>query len=521
MNTPQLREVLDELYALDPTLRTQEEELIPVLEKLLKRKPDTEPDPAFVQKLRVLLRDKAAEGPAPSSFFSFLTMPTFNYAITGAVLGAIITGPVVYGIMSSGGIPAFPTDGTREQALFSYSVEDTGSRAFGELANGNVDTYGMRGGSPSPEMAMNSRPQSGGGGDAAVTMDGDQKMMIAPEMTEYTLKFDGELPALTAEQIDVFKRQKGISSADVSTILGAFDTGLVDLTSFGGAKADNISFYQDTQYGYMVNVSFREGVISMNANWEKWPHPESSCMDEACYQRYRIKIGDIPADETILSIADDFIDAHNVDLSQYGEPEVDNMWRVNYEAADNKADYYLPEISRVIYPQLVDGKPVYDESGAKSGISVGVNVREKKVSDVWGIMDQKYLKSAYPAVTDISLITAYLENFGKMPEGWMPEGTTVTKAEITLGTPEIAFVKHYTYENNVSDELIIPALVFPVTNVPAGTYFYRNSITVPLAADILEKMTSQSDGGGMPRPMPIDVMMREEAALPATDDAQE
>lgn len=508
-----MREILDELYALDPALKAQEEELIPILEKLLKHKPDTEPDPAFVQKLRALLRDKAAEAPARSSFFSFLTMNHLNYAITGAVLGAIITGPVVYGITQNGGLPAYPTDGTREQALFSYSVEETGSKAFGELSAGNtVDAYGRGGGAP--EMAMsNPRPQSGGGGDASM----DQKMLVAPEMTEYTLKFDGELPALTAEQIEVFKRQKGISSADVSTILGSFNTGLMDLGSFAGAKTDMVTFYQDAPYGYMVTVAFREGAISMNANWEKWPHPESSCMDEACYQRYRIKIGEIPADETLLSIAGDFMDAHNVDLAQYGEPEVDNMWRVNYEAADNKADYYIPEVARVIYPQLVDGKPVYDESGTKAGISVGINVREKKVSDVWGIMDQKYLKSDYPAVTDASLVTAYLNNFGKLSQGWMQEGTKVTQAEITLGTPEIAFVKHYTFENGVSDELIVPALVFPVTNVPAGTYFYRDSITVPLAADILKKMTEQP--GGDPRPMPIDVMLRDEA--PAADSVEE
>jgi hypothetical protein len=228
----------------------------------------------------------------------------------------------------------------------------------------------------------------------------------------------------------------------------------------------------------------------------------------------RLKIGDIPADDVILGIAADFVRAHGIDLSKYGTPEVDNLWRQQYEQTPDKNQYYIPDQIRVIYPLLVEGQPVYDESGGKSGLSIGVNIREKKVADIWGIQDQKYLKSSYPAVTDPAKITAYLENQGRMYTDWLPEGSTVKTVDITLGTPEMGYVKMYNYENNMSEELIVPALIFPVTNVPAGEVYYRNSVTVPLASDILEKALNQPN----PRPLPIDTMILEDEAMLRTQE---
>lgn len=507
----QLRTVLDELYALDPELRAQEEELIPILQRLLENKPDATPDEAFVQRLRVLLRDEAASAPsrtASRSIFSFFSMPSYQYAITGAVLGAVITGPVVYGIMQSGGVRSVPTD--EGEAIFSYAVEDAGDRAFGDLDNaisGLEFGRGQGGGGGPP--AMDSALPLATSSENATASDVEQRMMIAPgEITEYRLVFDGEMPALSDEQVEILRRQKGVSNADVGAIMRSFNTGLIDLESFGGAKADTISFYQDVPYGYMVNVSFREGMISLNANWEQWPHPEADCRDEACFRRLRLDIADVPSDDVILGIADDFVRAHGIDLAQYSEPEVDDLWRRTYEQSPDKSQLYVPDQIRVIYPLLVEGKPVYDEGGAKTGISVGVNIRENKVSDVWGIQDQKYQRSSYPAVTDASLITEYLEKQGNLYGDWLPEGATVKTVEVTLGTPEAGYVKVYSYENGRSDELIVPALLFPVTNVPAGETYYRETVAVPLASDILQKSLSQPG----PRPMPVEPLMIEEDA---------
>jgi hypothetical protein len=266
-----------------------------------------------------------------------------------------------------------------------------------------------------------------------------------------------------------------------------------------------ISFYQDTDYGYFVTVSFREGSISLNQNWETWPHPENNCRDEACFQRYRVQFDDIPADDVLIGTAQEFVEQHGVDLSQYGAPEVDRQWQTQYEAATDKSMIYLPDAVRVTYPLLVDGKPVYDEGGTKAGISLGINVRADRVSDAWGITDQKYQKSGYAGVTDAAQINSYLQNYGKVNGDWMPPNTTKKSVDVTLGTPELSLVRMYTYNNNVNEELLVPALVFPVTNVPAGEYFYNTSITVPLASDLLKQRTD------IVNPMPMPLIMEDAA----------
>ncbi len=505
-----LRSILGELYTIDPSLQDHEAELIPVLEAMMRSKPDVTPDEAFIQRLRSMLREKNVmvsssnhdqkKYSSSSSFFSFFTMNHLQYTVTGVVLGAIIAGPITYSLTQSGGLPSFTNESNGTQKLFSYSVEDSGSSAFGDLSTVQQNTaYGRGGGGGAPEIdtAMSARPQSGGGGGDAMMID-PKIGLIAPEMTQYNLVFDGALPSLT-DSVDVYSRMRGVSNADIGQILSAFNTGLIDLGSFGNAKTDMISFYQDTEYGYMVNVSFREGTININQNWEKWPHPESACRDEACYQRFRVKAEDVPADDVLIGIANAFVEKYSIDLSQYGEPEVNNQWRAQYEAATDKSMVWIPDGAQVIYPLLIDGKPVYDEGGMKTGISINVNVREKRVSDAWGIMDQKYRKSAYAGVTDEAAIRAFIDAYGVFPTDFMPQGTTVKSVDITLGTPEVSLVRMYHYRDNMSDELLVPALVFPVTNVPEGEYFYQKSITVPLAADLLKERTGQ----GNPVPMPL------------------
>lgn len=423
-------------------------------------------------------------------------MHNLQYTLTGLVLGAIVAAPLTYSLTQHGGLPAPASD--RTQTLFLYSVEETGSSAFGDLSMATAN-YGRGGGGGAPAMdsAMMTRPQSGGGGSDGMMID-PTIGIVPPEITEYRLVYNGEIAGLN-DAVDVFKRQKNTSNADLSRILGSLNTGIIDLGSFPGAKTDMITFYQDTQYGYMVTVSFRDGSIALNQNWEKWPHPESNCQDEACFQRYRLQADDIPADGVLIDIAADFVADHGIDLSQYGAPEVDHQWRTQYEAASDKSMMWIPDSVRVIYPLLVDGKPVYEEGGGKAGITIGVNVREDRVSDVWGLTDQKYQKSSYAGVTDEAAIRGYLGNYGKMDTSWMPPNTERKTVEITLGTPELSLVRMYRYDNNTNDELLVPALVFPVTNVPAGEYFYNTSITVPLAVDLLKERTD----GGNPVPMPL------------------
>ncbi|MFA6039192.1 MAG: hypothetical protein WCV62_00495 [Candidatus Peribacteraceae bacterium] len=473
-----ISDILDDLYRIDPTLREHETELIPLLEKLIKHRPDVKPDETFVRELRSRLlalarEDSLAGQNTRSPFFSFFTMQRTTPILAGLVLGALLAAPATYYVLRPGALPLNEKTGS---PLFSYSItKEAAPQAFGDL----------------PAIASPSAAQGrggGGGGDAAmIAPDG-----ILPAYTQYEYVYEGELPTLP-QAVDVLQRERRIAGPAITSLLKGFNMGMVDLGSFPNAALDSMTFSQGTDFGYMVNLLLRDGQIGIAQDWERWPHPEAVCKDEACYKRYRPTIDDVPSDDRLISTAAAFLAEHQVDLSHYGEPEVDMNWRQEYERAAVKSDAFIPDSVRVLYPLLVEGKPVYDMGGTKSGIGVSVHLKHNRVSDVWGLQNQTYKSSSYAGVQDAESVKTYLKNMEKLPYRVLAEqGTQEAKiTTVTLGEPHMGYTLVYQQDGVSSRELFVPALIFPVLNPPQDYSFYRSSIAVPLAKDIIDK---QKDG---------------------------
>jgi hypothetical protein len=405
-------------------------------------------------------------------------MEKIFYAIGGAVTAAAVLLVAVFGVngMRAPGAP-----------LFAYQVRDAGDEAFGNL-------------SVIPAVA-NVRPQSGGGGgNPAVSMTTDSKMMIYPgEFTRFKYVFEGELPALPGANVDVFRRDVSNLSVPFSSIASRFNMGTVDVDSFSSMRVESLQLVQDESFGYMINIGMREGAVNVSANWERWP--QSNCQTEECFRRERMTLAQMLPDDQVISIAQAFVQDHGVDLSAYGEPVVDSAWRADYERMTNKDEAYLPEVQRVIFPLVVEGKTVYDQSGIPMGISIGVHAKHKRVFEAWGIMDRSYDQSSYAGVTDAAAITKFLENFENYPVDILAsEGTTIKQATVKLGTPEISLVQFYRYENNRNDELLVPSFIFPVESVDGAQAPYRQAVVVPLAQEMLDQQ--------QPIVMPMDAAVR-------------
>jgi hypothetical protein len=524
MTPSTLDSILEDLYAIDPALRQHEQQLRPLVELLLKNNPGQAPDAAFVEELRGKLRQHAAvlteqrhdstsflagQSSRSEGWSSFIMNP-FSAALGGAVVTAVVLVPALYYGVGPSGTPAPAVSGT---PLFSYAVNPVGANAFGELSppgdgnprpqsgggGGGMGTGMGGGGGIAMDMAMPAptAPASGEASNAKIA-PGMDRMMIAPEITEYAYSFTGDLPALT-EQVDVLKRAKNLASVSLTSLLGSLNIGTVDLSSFGDAKLDNVTFNQTRDKGYSVSLNLHEGTVGINQNWPTWPHPEADCRDDACYRKYRIKLSEIPSEETIIATANDFLRSHGIDASQYGEPEVDMQWKTEYDKAPNKDQAYIPDAMRVIYPQKIQDKTVYEDYGNKAGISVGVSVREKQVTDVWGITSQRYDQSSYAGVTDRAVITNYLDTFEKIRKDGFPPETKIKTVKVTLGTPTLGYVKMYKQEGQEGAELFVPALIFPVDSTENKEQFYRPSVIVPLAKQLLEERLAQQ-GGGVVRP---------------------
>lgn len=460
--------------------------------------PAAAPDEAFLQHLQVRLRDRATALSTPVPTLSI--MQKYFYALGGAVAAAVIL-PVAYLAATKqapvpAGAPLFPTD--------AVTIEQAANReAFGSLSTVQLGEMGGRGGGG-----------GGMGGDMAVTnpvapmtteaygsadgkMIAPDSLIYIPERYEYV--YNGEITGLTPE-VSVLKRETPKASVPYSTIADRLNFGSIDLGAFAGTNLDSITITQEREFGYYINLNLRDGSVNINPNWGYWPGHD--CQTEACYRQNQVKIGDLLSDEEVIRIARAFAEEYGIDLSAYGEPKVDSFWRRDYERAEDKSMAYVPETQRVVFPQLVDGKPVYDQSGMTMGLSIGVHAKHKRVADLWGLMKTSYQKSAYDGVTDPQQIKDFLTTIDRFPAEAYPMDQQFKTTKVVLGTPTVAYATFYRYDGNRGEDLVAPALIFPVESVEGEGYIYRQNVVVPLAAEMLKPQ----DGGVMPMPMPVDLV---------------
>lgn len=503
-----MKTFLDDLYEIDPTLKAHEADIIPLVEKLMTSDPAAEPDSEFVKRLRMQLKERAADLTTPQS----AGFQKWLFALGGAVSAAVII-PVAFVAMDQ--MKSSRPVVSDSSALFSYSISEEGKEAFGPLsgiaADGGMTRNqsgggGMGGGNPVPVPSMASEMMTTDATAPGIGSGGDAKMIAPYPMTRYEYVYAGTLPELTST-VAVYKRNASRKNVPFSAIGSSLNLGNIDLSSFDDLSLENVSFSQNKQYGYQLNVNLRESSVSIDAQWDQWPM--GKCRTDACFQAERVKLTDIPTDDQLVAIAQDFVKNHAIDVTHYGEPEVDMQWKRDYDRATNKVDAWIPDQIRVVYPLVIDGNEVSDQGGMPFGISVSVHIKSRRVMNVYGLMSRDYSKSDYAGVSDAKQITDYLaqlDNYAWMPE---PEMRDVKTATVTLGEPVAGYSVYYTYKDNVNQELLIPVLTFPVTNVAGGDpYFYRSTVMVPLAAEMLKEQT----GGGMPIPMPRPMPMPIDAA---------
>lgn len=487
--------ILSELYELDESLRQHEEELIKVIAAFEKARPDPVIDKRFVKELRTQLLARATEDRQRfinTNNFNFMNKLAFG--IGGAALALIIAIPLLTKdkTQSLPGVTDSPWNASAE-------ITPVSDGAFGVLSDTETAEQATGLGSANPVAPMaESLPSAetmeikgfGGGGGMMV----DSRIALPP--VEYTYVYTGEPLSLAENQVSVLRKTKGnAAAADLARRFGNINFGVVDLGTFSNQIINNISFLEDKEYGYMINADLLEGTISINQNWQRWPQPDYT---------NRIDISDIPADETIIAKADEFLRAHNISTSQYADPLVQNDWRKGYEQAQDKANYYIPEIAQVIYPLVIDDQIVYDQGGRETGLMVSVNLLYDKVVYVTGLTSQQYQSSQYTAVTDSQRILDLVAQGGLYPR-WYYNNEAAEVQELEIGTPRQVLTRFYHYTNNESQELLAPALLFPILNPPAEGYWYETSIIIPLVEDLIPKNIDRPDVG-IPEPMPLEAL---------------
>jgi hypothetical protein len=497
MSNKQIKNLIDELYKIDESLKDYGPQLEKIIAKIIEAKPDVKIDEQFKEELYKQLMVKAGK-PKPAkvggiNVWQQIFSKKLSYAFMGAVAIVVIMFGVNYFVSINKKEPFQAPSGLSNEfnkvvlsdnAFGSLAVaEEQGAQeldtAYAPVGRGGEGTAGSGGGT----STISAMPEK-------IACMGQEGCIIPPNyFPEYV--YVGEDAKLEQDKMEVLRRKNKIMPLG---ILETFDFGLTDLSAFKDAKIQTINFVQDKPYGYTVFINFDEGTISIDAYWPKWPQPYSKCADEKCYESMQLDLSDLPADEELIAIANRFIAEHGIDLKNYGQPEIENEWR--NQPGILKAQLYVPDYISLVYPLLINGKFVYEQSGTKFGVRVGINIREKKVSGLYNLSLQEYESSMYETETDFSRILEIAEKGGMNGYYYWSEGQS-QKVEIGTPSQEYLVIWKYDQEKQINQMLIVPALIFPVTKTPTEGYYYSKNIIVPLVKELLEEREIP------PYPMPL------------------
>jgi hypothetical protein len=520
----EIEKILEDVYLIDPELKKHEDDLKKILTEIIQKKPDTKFDESFKEELKIKLLSRAedliAEKNLKANWFSGIFMvKNFSYAVFGAGLVIFILAPVLF-LMSfqSQVLQVVPKNekASQKQAIFTSGIHKAESNAFGKLSSTAAQASNA---GETAAVSRSSAPMAlgmggGGGGTSAsgvstVSTDSSvatSKMMMPynPEKINYIYIYDGQDFSLKESSLPVFKRIKDNDGGQsLAGVLKNLNFGFVDLAKFENLKVNNLNLTEDKEFGYMLSVNLDENSISISENWLKWPNIYNNCQDEACFAKNRLQPGDVPADDQVISVAQEFLTGLGVDMSYYGTAYVQDAWRVEYARAEDKSNAWVPDSLNVVFPLVINGQTVYDTGGERSGLNVSVDIRNMKVSGVFDIIGNNYDSSSYEAITDTDVVMKSVKSGGY--QNYL--GATVydnpdKTVEIKLDSPTIDLVRYYNYSNEkgTTEELFVPALIFPVKSVSDDTaYFYRKSIIVPLAKEIFEADNNRI----LPVPMPL------------------
>jgi hypothetical protein len=521
MNTQELQQLIKEL-GLDPN----QPQLQKLLWQILQSKPQVKMSPSFKQQLRAKLEHTINASVSKTKTASVQIQPQshntllINLTLMKKImipalvtLVVVVAGGAWYANQRNPGLIDIGGSG----AILSgkYSVDEVEAGSFGDLSkvaivgpsSGAGAGGGLGVGTDAPKTTNSERMAT-----APVGTGGGTDASILPYPDAYNFVYEGQEITGLAETQDVLKRQKPEQrDSVVSRIIRIFSFGLIDLSKFTNPRIQNFAFMEDKDFGLSVNIDLNQGNIGIYQNWEKWPQPRYECKDNYCGIIPRITEADIPSDEEALRIASQFVSDYGISLEGYGAPMVYDPynWRIAYNKAEDKSSFTMPETVNVLYPIEIEGQRVFDENGYPSGMNINIDVRTRRVINMYGLETKQFQRSAYQGETDVKRILAIANRGGYRNQLW--EGTN--RQTLILDTPTVQLVRIW-YSNNpayMGEELYVPALVFPIRNVEQTNY-WRKSVVVPLVKELLD---NENQGGGPVVPLP---MPTEEQPIPVEPD---
>ncbi len=505
-----LNEILKEIYLIDPSLKKEEEKIRSLIENMISAQPEAKINEEFVASLKEKIFAEI-DNMETKKGTKILFWHKLTYVSAGAVVVILFSFLVLPNLVDRD----FKIGGDKSIALLD-------ERAFGDL---NVELSERNAGDSieamTGERAGDSVMGLGTSSDSMPSQVEDISIMPYPvEQKNYVYTYKGNLlDEISLSEISslVYKREiENNSARQVASRLSTTPNLPINLNNFSQKEVRHININEERDYGYSISLNLANNTLSIYSNWQKWPQPYKDCYDRECIEDLKLGASDMLSESQLISIANNFVNDYEVDLSNYAPAHVSNETIARITNLENNPEHNYPQEASVIYPLIINNKEVVDNYGKKEGIQVSINIRERKVSSVYNINYSNLVSSSYNLIDNLENIKPLLLRGGLSPDIYRQNN--LEEIEIELDEPRISLVRTWipsSDTNRGSTEIFIPSLVFPIKEIP-NEYFYRQQVVVPLTKEVFEKSLEKLDNQ---RPGDYDIlpMPRIEPDMPRID----
>lgn len=467
MSKKQIKNILEDIYKIDKSLKNYGSQLEKIVIEILNAKPEVSIDKEFKKELYQEIMARVSELKPKKTAWNFVNLfKSWQVYAFSAVAVIIILAAVV----------VFPGGG---KVNFNLGINDIKDSGFGPLALSD---------SSSPEA----RGVGGGGAPGAKgTLGLPAPGYAEPGYTEFKYVYIGDNFSIDEDTAWVYKRKVDSSASKAfARKISDLKFDLVNFSKFKDLSVDQITISEDRDFGYSINLDFKNAYFGVYKNWQKWPIEEK--IEE------KINVSDIPSDEEIIAIADAFLDKYNIDMSAYSDGKISEYWKTMLgQVKSDKQNEQTISISReiaVMYQLFLDNVRVYDEWGNEVGINAEINVLNKKLSNLSNITAQSYDRSKYTLETNVDRILEFAGKGGV--SGFFSRRDPIKIVEIQLDIPEKIFVQALIFNDNKSEHeiLYVPALSFPIVDSgETGLFYGRKRIIVPLVKEVLDQKMEEEE----------------------------
>lgn len=416
-------------------------------EKKSLSKPKAEP------KVKKEVSKKVIKNEKNSFFFSFVSTFSQALAIT-AILILLTVSFVVVGL-------------TKKVVIINNSFEES-PISYSDFSNQSLITKKPKTffGNLSPQLSGNSYSKDSYSSKTVQGKGLDSPAIIEPDVFKvynYNYIYTGEPLGILSNELAVYRRTSLNLGDSISKFFSKQKIASFDLANLSNINLSNINLDEDRPYGYSLYIDLKNSNFSLYKNWQRWPQADDL----------------IPAtlsDQEILNISNRFLRDYEIDLSSYASGIVQTYQNVDY----------VSEVATVVYPLIVDNFLVYEEYGDFSGLTVQIDLKEKRVSGLFGVTHNNYESSLYDSQRDNELILKMLKQGGRYPE-YFTEGDNVEEVDVEVGTPVLALAKIWRYaDESRGEDFLVPAYVFPVLSKIDNPYFSKKNIVIPLVKDFYD-----------------------------------